>query len=79
MEQSVAWEIVENYLTAHQQRDVLNVQSSSWQKLLGIALSGKTFAHYTSCLSKIDTKRCSNFQPNKDLKTIYKLAFQWKM
>ena len=43
-----------------------------------ITSSYKIFADDTS-LSKIENKSHSNFQLNKDLETISKWAFQWKM
>ena len=41
--------------------------------------SYKIFANDTSLFSKIENKSYSNFQLNKDLETISKWAFQWKM
>ena len=44
-----------------------------------ILSSWKIFAEDTSLFSKIENKSYSNFQLNKDLETISKWAFQWKM
>ena len=44
-----------------------------------ITSSCKIFADDTSLFSKIENKSYSNFQLNKDLETISKWAFQWKM
>ena len=44
-----------------------------------ITSSCKIFADDTSLFSKIENKSYSNFQLNKDLETIGKWAFQWKM
>ena len=44
-----------------------------------ITSSCKIFADDTSLFSKIENKSHSNFQLNKDLETIRKWAFQWKM
>ena len=44
-----------------------------------ITSSCKIFADDTSLFSKIENKSYSNFQLNKDLETISKGAFQWKM
>ena len=44
-----------------------------------ITSSYKIFADDTSLFSKIENKSYSNFQLNKDLQTISKWAFQWKM
>ena len=44
-----------------------------------ITSSCKIFADDTSLFSKIENKSHSNFQLNKDLETIPKWAFQWKM
>ena len=44
-----------------------------------ITSSYKIFADDTSLFSKIGNKSYSNFQLNKDLQTISKWAFQWKM
>ena len=44
-----------------------------------ITSSCKIFADDTSLFSKIENKSYSNFQLNKDLETIIKWAFQWKM
>ena len=41
--------------------------------------SGKTFSDDTSLFSKIENKSYSNFQLKKDLETISKWVFQWKM
>ena len=53
--------LLKNYLTARQQRVVLNEQDD------------------TSLFSKIENKSYSNFQLNKDLETISKWGFQWKI
>ena len=45
----------------------------------GIASSFKMFADDTSLFSQIENKSCSNFQINKNLKTIIKWAFSGKM
>ena len=94
--------LLKNYLTARQQRVVLNGQTSSWLNVtagvpqgsvLGpllfliyindlpdeITSSCKIFADATSLFSKIENKSYSNSQLNKDLETIIKWAFQWKM
>ena len=94
--------LLKSYLTACQQRVVLNGQTSSWLNVktgvpqgsvLGpllfliyindlpdeITSSCKIFADDTSLFSKIENKSYSNFQLNKDLETISKWAFQWKM
>ena len=44
-----------------------------------ITSSCKIFADDTSLFSKIENKSYSNFQLNKDLETISKWTFQWKM
>ena len=44
-----------------------------------ITSSCKIFADDTSRFSKIENKSYSNFQLNKDLETVSKWAFQWKM
>ena len=44
-----------------------------------ITSSCKIFADDTSLFSKIENKSYSSFQLNKDLKTISKWTFQWKM
>ena len=44
-----------------------------------ITPSCKMFADDTSFFSKIESKSYSNIQLNKDLETISKWAFQWKM
>ena len=44
-----------------------------------ITSSCKIFADDTSLFLKIENKSYSNFQLNKDLETISKWAFQWKM
>ena len=93
---------LKNYLTARQQRVVLNGQTSSWLNVtagvpqgsvLGpllfliyindlpdeITSSYKIFSDDTLLFSKIENKSYSNFQLNKDLQTISKWTFQWKM
>ena len=94
--------LLKSYLTAHQQRVVLNGQISSWLNVtagvrqgsvLGPLLfliyindlpdemtsSCKIFADDTLLFSKIENKSYCNFQLNKDLETISKWAFQWRV
>ena len=85
--------LLENALTCHQQRVILNGQTCSWQNNLGsflfqiyindqpdaIASICEIFADDTSLFLKVNDKNNCNTQLNSDLEAINKWVFQWQI